>query len=89
MKGHNERDIKIAKLAFLKSGKTYYGLRKNCSCQRETKMHVWALTGPVSDRSTENYRNGDLVPVRGQELLRKLHDGAQKGSWILMAPTLF
>jgi hypothetical protein len=27
-------------------------------------MHVWALTGPVSDLSTEN---GDLVPVRGQE----------------------
>jgi hypothetical protein len=30
-------------------------------------MHVWALTGPVSDLSTENNRNGDLVPVRGQE----------------------
>jgi hypothetical protein len=52
---------------FLISVEKYQGLRKSCSCQKKTKKHVWVLTGPVSDLLTENYQNGDLVPVRGQE----------------------
>jgi hypothetical protein len=35
--------------------------------EAQRKRQIWALTGPVSDFATTYYRNGDLVPFRGQE----------------------
>jgi hypothetical protein len=45
----------------------YQRLKSKYHRQIKHKVRVWALTGPVSELATENYQNGDLDPVRGQE----------------------
>jgi len=50
-----KRDIKIAKFAFLKASKIL-SIKEKLQLSEGNKMHVWALTGPVSDLSTVNYR---------------------------------
>ena len=63
----NERDIKTLKLTSLIRTEKHQQLIIKYYRQIKHKMSIWALTGPVSDLATENYRNGD--PVRGQECI--------------------
>ena len=63
----NERDIKTLKLTSLIRTEKHQQLKTKYYRQIKHKMCVWVLTRPVSDLGTENYQNGDLDPVRGQE----------------------